>query len=137
MGRSGRKSPQIAGSLPSTCRALRRAAAGERGAVLVEAAVVLPLPVLTLVGILEVGLLYSSHSTNTAASRSGARVAATEYSEAGRAADAQALASERIATEVAATLTALRSAEPIGMAIDRADTSSATGAPVGGFPARG
>lgn len=90
-----------------------------------------------VIGIVEFGLLYSSHSTTTASSRSGARVAATEYSQAGRSLPAQLAAAESIAAAVAADLKVLNNAEPVGMVIYRVDPNSTSGAPAGGFPSQG
>ena len=101
---------------------------------MVEAALVLPVIVLLVLGILEFGLLFTSYSTTTASSRSGARLAATEYSQAGSASDAQELARTAIAAATAADLQVLNNATPIGMAIYRVDASSGDGAPSGGFP---
>lgn len=125
------------GATPLRRALTRRRPGGERGAVLVEAALVLPVLLLIVVGIMEFGLLYSSHSTNTASSRSGARLAATEYSQAGQSTAAQQLAATSIAAATAADLKVLNNAEPIGMVIYRVDPNSTNGAPVGGFPGQG
>lgn len=101
---------------------------------MVEAALILPVIVLLILGIMEFGLLFTSYSTTTAASRSGARLAATAYSQAGNSSTAQDTAAEQIALATAADLEVLNNAEPIGMAIYRVNTSSTDGSPVGGFP---
>ncbi len=101
---------------------------------LVEAALILPIMVLLLLGIMEFGLLFTSYSTSTAASRSGARLAATAYSQAGGAAAAQQDAATQISLATAADLEVLNNAEPIGMAIYKVDKASGDGAPYGGFP---
>lgn len=104
---------------------------------MVEAALVLPVIVLLVLGILEFGLLFTSYSTTTASTRSGARLAATEYSQAGSASDAQELARTAIAAATAADLQVLNNATPVGMAIYKVDPSSSDGAPYGGFPGTG
>jgi hypothetical protein len=104
---------------------------------MVEAALVLPVIVLLVLGIMEFGLLFTSYSTTTAASRSGARLAATAYSQAGTSTTAQDTAAEQIALATAADLEVLNNAEPIGMAIYEVSSSSTDGAPTGGFPGPG
>jgi len=110
---------------------------GQQGAVLVEAALVFPVLMLIVIGIMEFGLLYTSHSTNTASSRSGARLAATEYSQAGASSTQQEIAATNIAAATSADLKVLRNAVPIGMVIYKVNPSSANGAPYGGFPSQG
>lgn len=85
-------------------------------------------------GILEFGLLFTSHSTTTASSRSGARLAATSYSQAGSSVAVQNSAAEQIAMATAADLEVLNNAVPVGMIIYRVDTASTNGSPSGGFP---
>lgn len=100
---------------------------------MVEAALVLPVMVGIVVGILEFGLLFTSYSTTGASTRSGARIAATRY--------APALAADKlteantIALATAADLQVLNNAEPVGMVIYKVNPSSSDGAPYGGFPA--
>lgn len=101
---------------------------------MVEAALILPVMVLLVLGIMEFGLLFTSYSTTTAASRSGARLAATAYSQAGSSTSAQDGAALQIAAATAADLEVLNNGIPVGMAIYRVDRSSSNGAPVGGFP---
>lgn len=101
---------------------------------MVEAALILPVMVLLVLGIMEFGLLFTSYSTTTAASRSGARLAATAYSQAGDSTTAQASAATQIAAATAADLEVLNNGEPTGMVIYRVNPSSTNGAPVGGFP---
>lgn len=101
---------------------------------LVEAALILPVMVLLLLGIMEFGLLFTSYSTTTAASRSGARLAATAYSQAPPNSAGQIAAAGQIALATAADLQVLNNAEPIGMAIYKVNPSSTDGAPIGGFP---
>ena len=89
----------------------------------------LPVMVLILVGILEFGLLFTSYSTTTASSRSGARIAATRYAtEADKLAEAT-----RIAAASTADLTVLNNATPVGMVVYKV-ADAATGRPSGGFP---
>ncbi len=101
---------------------------------LVEAALILPVMVLLVLGIMEFGLLFTSYSTTTASSRSGARLAATAYSQAGTNTTAQNAAAVQIAAAAAADLEVLNNAEPIGMVIYKVNPSSTNGAPYGGFP---
>ena len=101
---------------------------------MVEAALILPVIVLLILGIMEFGLLFTSYSTTTAASRSGARLAATAYSQAGTSTTAQDSAATQIAAATAADLEVLNNAEPIGMVIYKVNPSSTDGAPIGGFP---
>lgn len=110
---------------------------GQGGAVLLEAALVFPVMMILAIGIMEFGLLYTSHSTTTASSRSGARLAATEYSQAGWSAPQQEIAATNIAAATAADLKVLRNAEPVGMVIYKVNPSSSNGAPYGGFPSQG
>jgi Flp pilus assembly protein TadG len=101
---------------------------------MVEAALILPVMVLLVLGIMEFGLLFTSYSTTTAASRSGARLAATAYSQAGSSTTAQNSAATQIAAATAADLEVLNNAEPVGMAIYKVNPSSTDGAPYGGYP---
>lgn len=107
---------------------------GQRGAALVEAALVLPVVVLLVLGIIEFGLLFTTISTTDGSTRSGARVAATQYSQAGLVPAAQADALEQITLSAAADLKVLNNAEPVGMAVYEVNPSSSNGAPHGGFP---
>lgn len=106
---------------------------GQRGAVMVEAALILPIMAVLIMGIMEFGLLFTSYSTTTAASRSGARLAATAYSQATTSA-LRDTAATQIAMATAADLEVLNNAEPVGMAIYRVDPFGVDGAPAGGFP---
>ena len=49
---------------------------GQQGAVLVEAALVLPIMILVVMGIIEFGFAFASSTTTTGSSRSGARLGA-------------------------------------------------------------
>jgi Flp pilus assembly protein TadG len=102
--------------------------------VTVEAAIILPVIVLFVLGIMEFGLLFTSYSTATASTRSGARLAATAYAQAGSSDSAQDAAAEQVALASMADLQVLNNAEPIGMVIYRVNPSATDGAPVGGFP---
>ena len=53
---------------------------GDRGTALIESAIVLPFLALMVFGIVEIGFLYRSASVVNAASRSGARLAAAQFS---------------------------------------------------------
>lgn len=105
---------------------------GQRGAVLIEAALILPVLMVFLLGIMEFGLVYASGATANGASRSGARLAATNYAPAGLVAANQRAAADEIAAAVSADLKNLSNAEPIGMTIYKA--VGGDGAPAGGFP---
>jgi len=64
------------------CGMTNRKKRGERGAVAVEFALILPLLVLLLFGIIEFGQAYNAYITVTHAAREGARLAAVgKYSE--------------------------------------------------------
>ena len=104
---------------------------------LVEAALVLPVMVLLVLGIFEFGLLFTSYSTTTASSRSGGRLAATNYAPSGTSTTAQRAAADQIAASVSADLTVLNNADPVGMVIYKVPAGSTTGAPSGGFPGNG
>ncbi len=105
----------------------------ERGAVLVEAILVLPVLIILVLGIIEFGLAFATSSTTTASSRSGARIAATAYPPSSGA-TAQRATTDQIAAAVTADLTALSNATPVGMTVYKVNPSSTDGAPVGGFP---
>lgn len=126
--------PGVAGSRVARRRIGPR---DQRGAVIVEAALVLPVMIVIVIGIMEFGLLYSNYSTTVASSRSGARIAATMYSQAKTGASETSEQTAALAQIVAATeadLKVMNNGEPIGMAIYRVDPSSSDGAPAGGFP---
>ena len=105
----------------------------DRGAVLVEAILVLPVLIILVLGIIEFGLVFASSSTTTASSRSGARIAATAYPPSSGT-TAQRATADQIAAAVTADLTALSHATPLGMTVYKVDPTSTSGAPVGGFP---
>jgi hypothetical protein len=112
----------------------RKRARGQQGAVLVEAALVLPIMILVVMGIIEFGFAFASSTTTTGSSRSGARLAAAAYATAGTIPENQQAAADQIADTVSADLIGLTSAEPVGMLIYRVDKTSTEGAPIGGFP---
>ena len=115
-------------------RSGRRRTADERGAALIEAAFVIPVLVVIVLGIMEFGLVFASTSTATQASRSGTRVAAVQYAAAGTTAAAQRTATDSIAAAVSADLKGLGGATPVGIAIYKVDPTSTSGLPVGGNP---
>lgn len=106
----------------------------ERGAALIEAALVLPIIVVLLLGIIEFGLAFQSGAVTTGASRSGARMGAATYAPAGSTSSAQLAAADQMAAAVSADLKSLSNADPVGMVIYKVDPSSTSGAPYGGFP---
>jgi hypothetical protein len=55
---------------------------GDRGSALVEAAIVLPVVVLMIFGIVEIGFLFRSATIVSTSSRGGARLAAAQYGSA-------------------------------------------------------
>lgn len=101
---------------------------------MVEAAIVLPILIMVVMGIIELGFAFASASTANGTSRSGARLAAAAYATAGTGSDNQQAAADQIAATVTADLKNLTSAEPIGMTIYRVDPTATDGAPVGGYP---
>ena len=109
----------------------------ERATALIEAAFVVPVLVVLVLGIMEFGLVFASTSTTTAGSRSGARLAAVSYAAAGTVATSQRTASDAVAAAVAADLKALNNATPVGLTIYKVDPTSTSGAPVGGYPGTG
>ncbi len=102
---------------------------------MVEAAIVLPVMVLVVMGIIEFGFAFGSASTANGASRSGSRLAAAAYATSGTISANQRAAADQIASTVSADLVGLTSADPVGLVIYRADPNSTSGEPVGGFPA--
>ena len=106
----------------------------QQGAVMVEAAMVLPVMILIVVGIIEFGMLFTSYSTSTASTRSGARLAATAYAQAGSVASAQNAALTQIALSSAADLKVLTNGTPVGMAVYKVNPAATDGAPFGGYP---
>jgi hypothetical protein len=100
----------------------------------VEAALILPVLVILVIGIIEFGLLFTSYSTANGSSRSGARLAATAYSQAGTNPTTQLETADLIAAAAAADLKVLNNAVPTGMVIYKVNPNSGDGAPYGGFP---
>ncbi|HEY2812922.1 MAG TPA: TadE family protein [Acidimicrobiales bacterium] len=67
----------------SSIRAKRkRRATGDRGAAIVEAAIILPVVVLLVFGIVEIGFLFRSATIVSTSTRSGARLASAQYGSA-------------------------------------------------------
>jgi Flp pilus assembly protein TadG len=106
----------------------------ESGAALIEAAIILPVLMLFLLAIMEFGLVYASGATATGASRSGARLAATNYAPNMASSTTRRTAADAIAAAVSADSKSLTSAEPVGMVIYKVDSTSSDGAPTGGWP---
>jgi len=100
----------------------------------VEAALVLPLVIVLVMGIIDFGFAFGSKTTASGASRSGVRLAAAAYATAGTASTNQKAAVDKIANTVTGALTGLTSATVIGMVVYKLDPTSANGAPLGGFP---
>lgn len=104
----------------------------DRGAALVEAAIILPVLLVFLLGIIEFGLVYATGATATGSSRSGARLAAATFGP--NRSDMQGTANA-VAAQSAGDLQALTSAVPIGMVVYKVDPTRTDGGPSGGFPA--
>lgn len=110
-------------------RAAHRRRHRDRGVALVEAALVLPVVVLFVMGIIEFGLYFSTTATTTSVTREGARTAASEFAP---------LAEKDVAADVIrrAVERALEGntgyAEPVRLLVYRADPN---GRPVDGFDA--
>lgn len=107
---------------------------------MVEAAIVLPVMLMIVIGILEFGLLFGNYSTAVSSTRSGARVGAALYSQAITGYQETAQQTAAIAEIVAATeadLKAMNNAKPVGMAIYKVNPSASDGSPLGGFPGPG
>lgn len=107
---------------------------------MVEAAIVLPVMLMIVVGILEFGLMFGNYSTAVSSTRSGARVGAAMYSQAMTGVQETPEQTAAIAEIVAATeadLKAMNNARPIGMAIYKVNPSASDGRPTGGFPGPG
>lgn len=107
---------------------------GQRGAVMVEAALVLPVMVLIVMGIIEFGFAFASSATTSGASRSGARLGAAAYATAAPTLPAQQIAVDKMAATVSADLIGLTSATPVGMTVYEVNPASTSGEPYGGFP---
>jgi len=76
----------------------------------VEAALVLPLVIVLVMGIIDFGFAFGSKTTASGASRSGVRLAAAAYATAGTASTNQKAAVDKIANTVTGSLTGLTSA---------------------------
>ena len=99
---------------------------------MVEAAIILPVLMVFLLGIIEFGLVYATGATATGASRSGARLAAAAFGPGKASLQTQA---NSVAGAVSGDLQALTSAVPIGMVVYKVDGTRTDGGPSGGFPA--
>ena len=124
-------------ALPGLTSMGRGPSRDERATAIIEAAFVIPVLVVIVLGIMEFGLVFASTSTATQASRSGTRVAAVQYAAAGTTAQAQRTATDSIAAAVSADLKGLGGATPVGIAIYKVDPTSTSGLPVGGNPGVG
>jgi hypothetical protein len=112
-----------------TRKVRRRRSGDDRGVALIEAALVLPVVLIVVFGIIEVGLLFRSASVTTASTRSGARLGSATYGlNPGYAAGT---AGDQIRQSVEKDLSALQGwARPVELWIYR---SSTNGDPVGGI----
>ncbi len=102
----------------------RQGNARERGAVLVEAAIVLPLLIVLVLGIVEYSVAFNKAATVSNASRAGARTASSLPKDAAY--------SVKAADAVAAALTSLGSSAPQEVWIYKVDPSTAD-SPIGSF----
>jgi Flp pilus assembly protein TadG len=104
-----------------------RPAPDERGAVLVEAAVVFPVIFLIVVAVLEYGLLFAGQSTTETATRDGARYGSANFGVAGD----KAAAADQVAAAVAKDLGARTGFDtPLKLFVYKADVN---GDPAGGY----
>jgi Flp pilus assembly protein TadG len=94
---------------------IRKREGSERGAALVETAILLPVIILVTFGLIEFSSAYQSSSVATSAARSGARVASAEALLPTYATDA--------ATAAATALHGVASTEPLQMWVYRANAS--------------
>jgi Flp pilus assembly protein TadG len=104
----------------------RRKRDGQRGAVLIEAAIVMPLLITLVMGIIEFGMVFSDIQTVGASSRAGARSAVAYSRQSGY--DVQAV------DAVASALTARTTGTPLELWIYRVEDSGVgktNGAPEG------
>jgi len=92
-------------------------AVGDRGAAAVEFALVLPLLLLVLFGIIDFGRALNAQITLTQAAREGARLAALGYSDSDVATRAQAAATGLSGVSVAVTTTCAAGAGPTADAV--------------------
>lgn len=98
-----------------------------RGATLVESAIVIPVVLIIIFGIIEVAFIYRSAAVSTTASRAGARIGSASYGDydiPGTTAAEQATLKSTIVTAVEVALRDLRDADaaPTGLKIYKADT---------------
>jgi Flp pilus assembly protein TadG len=101
--------------------------AGDRGAVLVEAAFVFPVVIFVALAVMEFGFLMAAQSTAQSATRDGVRFGAANFAVAG----SNQAAADQIAATVASDLSARTSYDtPLKLYVYKAD---ANGAPTGGF----
>jgi hypothetical protein len=88
---------------------------GERGAVLVETAILIPVIVMITFGLIEFSMVYQSSSTGAAAARAGARTASAEAKLPNYATDAAAAAATALKT--------IGSEEPVELWVYKGNTA--------------
>ena len=99
----------------------------DRGTALLEAAIILPVVLVVLAGVFELGFMYRSASVVVSSSRSGARLAAQTYGKAKTVAD-QDVALDRIRTTVEKDLSARDSSDtPVWMWLYKVDPDAGAG----------
>jgi Flp pilus assembly protein TadG len=102
---------------------------GERGAVLVEAVIVIPILMMITLGIIEYGSAYQQDAAVAAASRAGARVASALSKQPFGVTALSTDAGYTTANAVAAALQSVGAATPVQMEIWRVEPGDATCAP--------
>ena len=113
----------------------RAATARDRGAVMIEAALILPILLLIVFAVLELGMMYKSATVASSASRAGVRLASSTYALAPNSGGTAANPDKRgvadiVAGQVTETLRDRNTTDtPVAMRIYRA---TADGTPVGG-----
>ena len=104
-------------------RVLRRRGSGDRGAALVEAAIILPFLAIMVFGIVELGFLFRSATVVSSSSRSGARLAAAQYAGA-QTAPAQATVVDNVRQTVEKDLQSRGATDtPLQLLVYRANAS--------------
>jgi Flp pilus assembly protein TadG len=127
--RNGRMWEAVKGRLGLSRRRLSRRDRGERGAVLIEAIIVIPLLMMITLGVIEYGGAYREDSTVAAASRAGARVASALSKTDFGVTNAQTDSGVVTAQAVASVLQSLGSTAPQQMWIYRVEPSNTSCGP--------
>jgi Flp pilus assembly protein TadG len=108
-------------------RMRQRRVAGDGGTALIESALIFPVIVIILFGIVEVGYLYRSASLVLGAARSGARIASAQYGGAYNNSAAERIVADGAASAVAAELLSMGVTDtPVSLWIFHADANGNT-----------